>query len=116
MSSDRVTIYPVRKQDNGRMRNAARPEDPCADCSGRRAETALAIHLRVACAARHGDIGHAVVEQVFGSQLGIDGDQHTVGGLSLAEMTCNCLAAAGGDRCKSLAGLLFSLPLPRLDL
>ena len=39
--------------------------------------------LRVVCAARDGNVGHAVVEQVFGSQLGIGVDQHTVGGLAL---------------------------------
>ena len=39
--------------------------------------------LRVVCAARNGNVGHAVVEQVFGSQLGIGVDQHTVGGLPL---------------------------------
>jgi len=38
-------------------------------------------------AARDGDVGHAVVEQVFGSQLGIDVNQHTVGGLPLARMS-----------------------------
>src|ERR1039457_6487420 len=43
--------------------------------------------LRVVCAARDGNVGHAVVEQVFSSQLGIGVDQHTVGGLSLAGMT-----------------------------
>ena len=32
-------------------------------------------------------VGHAVVEQVFGPQLGIDVDQHPVGGLPLAGMT-----------------------------
>jgi hypothetical protein len=87
MSSDPVTIDPVRKQNNGRMRNAGRPENPCGDCSGRCGETALAVHLRVVCAARDGNLGHAVVEQVFGSQLGIRVDQHTVGGLPLAGMT-----------------------------
>jgi len=30
--------------------------------------------LRVVCAARDGNVGHAVVEQVFGSQLGIGVD------------------------------------------
>ena len=30
--------------------------------------------LRVVCAARNGNVGHAVVEQVFGSQLGIGVD------------------------------------------
>ena len=43
--------------------------------------------LRVVCAARNGNVGHAVVEQVFGSQLCISVDQHPVGGLSLAGMT-----------------------------
>jgi len=37
--------------------------------------------LRVVCAARNGNVGHAVVEQVFGPQLSIDVDQHAVGGL-----------------------------------
>ena len=78
---------PPRKQYKRRMRNAGRPESPCADCSRRRGETALAVHLRVVCAARDGNIGHAVVEQVFGSQLGMRMDQHTVGGLLLAGMT-----------------------------
>ncbi len=40
--------------------------------------------LRVVWAARDGDVGHAVVEQVLRSQLVIDVDQHTVGGLPLA--------------------------------
>jgi len=43
--------------------------------------------LRVVCAARDGYVGHAVVEQVFGSQLGIDVNQHKVGGLPEAGMT-----------------------------
>ena len=43
--------------------------------------------LRVVCAARDSNLGHAVVEQVFGSQLGIGMYQHTVGGLALAGMT-----------------------------
>ena len=42
--------------------------------------------LRVERAARYGNVGHAVVEQVLGSQLGIDMDQHTVGGLPVAGM------------------------------
>jgi len=45
------------------------------------------VNLRVVCAARDGNVGHSVVEQVFGSQLGIDVDHHPVGGLSLAGMT-----------------------------
>src|ERR1035438_1183354 len=43
--------------------------------------------LRVVCAARDGNVGHAIVEQVFRSQLGIGVDQHPVGGLPLARMT-----------------------------
>ena len=39
--------------------------------------------LRVVCAARDGNVGHAVIEQVFGPQFGIDVDQHPVGGLAL---------------------------------
>jgi len=35
--------------------------------------------LRILCATRNGNVGHAVVEQVFGSQLSIGVDQHTVG-------------------------------------
>jgi replicative DNA helicase len=40
--------------------------------------------LRVVCAARNGNVGHAVVEQVFRSQLGISVDEYTVGGLPLS--------------------------------
>src|SRR5665213_2116625 len=40
--------------------------------------------LRVVCAARNGNVGHAVVEQVFGSQLSIGVNQHPVGSLPLA--------------------------------
>jgi hypothetical protein len=43
--------------------------------------------LRVVCAARNGNVGHAVVEQVFGPQLGIGLDQYPVGGLALAGMS-----------------------------
>jgi hypothetical protein len=35
---------------------------------------------------------HAVVEQVFGPQLGIGMNQHPVGGLALAGMTCHGVA------------------------
>ena len=38
-------------------------------------------------APRDGNVGHTVVEQVFRPQLGIDVDQHPVGGLPLAGMT-----------------------------
>jgi hypothetical protein len=37
--------------------------------------------LRVLCAALNGNLDHAIVEQLFGPQLSIDVDQHTVGGL-----------------------------------
>ena len=49
--------------------------------------------LRVVRATRNGNVGQAVIEQVFGSQLGIDGDLHTVGGLSLAGITRHGLTA-----------------------
>jgi hypothetical protein len=60
----------------------------------RRAEllTAICEELRVVCPARNGNVSDAVVEQVFGPQLGIYVDQHTVGGLSLAGMTCDRVA------------------------
>jgi len=61
--------------------------------------------LRVVCAAREGDVGHAAIEQVFGTQLGIDVDQHPVGGLSLAGMTRDRISSYRG-----LAGLSVCLP------
>ena len=48
--------------------------------------------LHIPRAARDGDIGHAVVEQVFRAQLGADVDQHAVRGLSLAGMTRDRIA------------------------
>ena len=45
----------------------------------------LAVRLRVVCATRDGNVGHAVVEQVFRPQLGIRVDQHPVGGLPRLE-------------------------------
>ena len=57
------------------------------------------------CAARSGNVGHAVVKQVFRSQLGIGLDQHTVGGLSLAGMTRDRISSDRG-----LAGLSVCLP------
>lgn len=39
-----------------------------------------------------GDIGHAVIEQVLCSKLGIDVDEHAIGGLSLAGMTSDGIA------------------------
>jgi len=49
--------------------------------------TVVGENLGIVCAARDGNIGHAVVDQVFGVQFGIDVDQHPVGGLALAGMT-----------------------------
>ena len=43
--------------------------------------------LHVVCAARDGDVGHAVGEQVFHPRLGIGVDQCPVCGLPLAGMT-----------------------------
>ena len=57
------------------------------------------------CAARSGNVGHAVVEQVFRSQLGIGLDQHTVGGLPLAGMTRDPISSDRG-----LGGLSVCLP------
>jgi hypothetical protein len=42
--------------------------------------------LRVARPARDGDVGHAVVKQVFRSQLRVDMNQDALGGLHLAGM------------------------------
>jgi hypothetical protein len=61
--------------------------------------------LRVICAARDGEVGHAAIEQVFGTQLWIDVDQHPVGGLSLAGMTRDRISSDRG-----LAGLSVCLP------
>ena len=61
--------------------------------------------LRVICAARDGEVGHAAIEQVFGTQLCIDLDQHPVGGLSLAGMTRDRISSDRG-----LAGLSVCLP------
>ena len=61
--------------------------------------------MRVVCAARDGDVGHVAIEQVFGTQLCIDVDQHPVGGLSLAGMTRDRISSDCG-----LAGLSVCLP------
>src|ERR1035441_9884530 len=55
----------------------------------RRAELLAVVgeELRIVSAARNGNVGHAVVDQVFRAQLGIDVDQHAVRGLPLAGMT-----------------------------
>jgi hypothetical protein len=49
--------------------------------------------LRVVCAARYGNVGHAIIEQVLGPQLGIRVDQYPVGGLPLAGMTRDGVSA-----------------------
>ena len=54
--------------------------------------SAVSEQLHIVGPARTGNVSDAVVEQVFGPQLGIDVDQHTVGGLSLAGMTCDRVA------------------------
>ena len=73
----------------------------------RRAELLAVVgeDLRIVCAARNGNVGHAIVEQVFGSQLGIGVDQHQVGGLPLAGMTRDRISSYRG-----LAGLSVCLP------
>ena len=48
---------------------------------------------RVLCAARDGNVGHAVVEQVFRPQFGIRENQRPVGGLPLARMARNRVPA-----------------------
>jgi len=55
--------------------------------------------LRVVCAAWDGNVGHAVVEQVFRTQFGVHMDQHAVGGLALAGMA--------GDGAAGVPNLLF---------
>ena len=97
----------------------------------RRAEllTAICEGLRVVCPARNGNVSDAVVEQVFGPQLGIDVNQHTVGGLSLAGMTCDRVAMievrmrrrikldyAASDKPSSLEKRLASGPLQGSEL
>jgi hypothetical protein len=54
-------------------------------------------HLRVVCAARNGNGGHAVVEQVFRSQLAIGVEEYPVGGLPLAAVTRRGVTAGGPD-------------------
>jgi hypothetical protein len=49
-------------------------------------------NLRVVCAARNGHVGHAAVEQVFCTQLGVHMDQYAVGGLALAGVTGDSVA------------------------
>ena len=43
-------------------------------------------HLRVVRPARDGDVCHAIVDEVLGSQLRIDVDEHAIGGPALAGM------------------------------
>ena len=47
---------------------------------------AVGEELGVMGPARDGDIGHAVVEQVLGSEFGVDVDEHAASGLALAGM------------------------------
>ncbi len=49
----------------------------------RRAQLLVAVgeDLRDVCAARNGNLGHAVFEQIFGPKLDIGVDQCPVGGL-----------------------------------
>jgi hypothetical protein len=60
----------------------------------RRAELLAVVSEQwcIVSAARDSDIGHAVIEQVFRGQLGIDVDQHAVRRLPLAGMTRNRIA------------------------
>lgn len=51
--------------------------------------------LRIVSAARDGNIGHAIVEQVFHSHLGIDVDQHAIPRMLLAGITCDRIANGG---------------------
>src|SRR5208283_1217611 len=48
--------------------------------------------LRVIASTRDGDIGHAAVEQVLRSQLGVNVNQYTVGSLPLAGVAGHCIA------------------------
>jgi hypothetical protein len=57
----------------------------------RRAEllSAASEQLHIVGPARDGNIGHAVVEQVFRAKFRVQVDEHAVSGLSLAGMTCD---------------------------
>jgi hypothetical protein len=57
---------------------------PPPEALGPQIQGPLFVCLRVFRAARDGDVCHAAVEQVFRGQLGIDVNQHALGGLPLA--------------------------------
>ena len=48
--------------------------------------------LGIVRSARHGDVGHAVIEKVLGPKLRIEMDKHTMGGLALAGMAGHGIA------------------------
>ncbi len=48
--------------------------------------------LRVVCAAGHGDVGHAAVEQILCTKLGVHVDQHAICRLALARMAGHSIA------------------------
>ena len=54
--------------------------------------TVIGKELRIVSSTRDSNVSHAVVEQVFGSELGIDVDQHAVGSLALAGMAGHGIA------------------------
>jgi len=60
----------------------------------RRAEllSATSEQLHIVGPALVGNIGHAVVEQVFRAKFRVQVDEHAVSGLSLAGMTCDRVA------------------------
>jgi len=66
----------------------------------RRAEllSAVSEQLHVAGPARDGNIGHAVVEQVFRAKFRVHVDEHAISGLSLAGMTCDRVAMVRNRR------------------
>ncbi len=51
--------------------------------------------LRIVGAARDGDIGHAVVEQVFRAQLGVHMNENAVGSQSLARVAGHSFFSGG---------------------
>ena len=48
--------------------------------------TVIGKKLRIVCPTRNSNVSHAVVEQVFGSKLCVDVDQHAISSLALAGM------------------------------
>ena len=69
----------------------------------RRAEllTAICEDLRVVCPARDGNIGHAVVEQIFCAKLCIHVNKQTICGLALTVVAGHRIAVIHGCRCGS---------------